>query len=534
MRKMLILFFIIFYSTFNLHTQTCGSSFLCTQAEVDNLNCSVISGIFYLGHSNPGVCGGATDINSLNNLSQITTIKDAFGVVNNPNITSLSGMGNVNSIGDNGDDNMIFVDNTSLMSIGVLDGVNSFKIKYLSFSNNGFITLRLPNNLTSLTGSGGGIGIMNESTMSSLDFNNLNSSNGNITIRNCPALTSITAPLLSSLNNYGILMDNLPMLTSADFNGLNSNVGYIVLVNDNSSLTSVNFTGVTALVGNESGYSLDINNTALSNMNGFSGLQSLARRMRITNNASLSTLDGLDNITSINDFIVIQNNPNLNDCCAIWDLIDNGGINGSINISANGANCSSVAAIQAACAPMPVNLIDFEATSFSQHIQLDWTTAEESNNAGFDVERSLDGKKWHTIDFIQGAGSTNESSQYRYADLSPKAGMNYYRLKQIDLDGKFEYTKVVTAKYGQASPSIQLFPNPSDRWIKLQISNPLSQKMKIKISDKLGRTIWQSEWIEGQLEWRKEMKIDKDGVYFLTAQIGKDVFHERIIISNAH
>jgi hypothetical protein len=94
---------------------------------------------------------------------------------------------------------------------------------------------------------------------------------------------------------------------------------------------------------------------------------------------------------------------------------------------------------------LPIELVAFEAKTASNSILLSWTTASEKNNIGFDIERSYDGTDFQKIAFVKGAGTTHLVQQYTYTHASVQA-ITYYRLKQVDTDGKFEYSKVVSVE----------------------------------------------------------------------------------------
>lgn len=190
-------------------------------------------------------------------------------------------------------------------------------------------------------------------------------------------------------------------------------------------------------------------------------------------------------------------------------------------------NCSNVV-----CSALPVELMDFKGALGNDRINLIWKTASELNNSGFEIQKSKNGRDWQIIDFVEGQGTTTEFNEYQYEDLNPFSGINYYRLKQIDFDGAFEFSKVIAVEYDNSERSINVFPNPSNGLINLQIDNPSSQRMKIKISDNLGRKIWESELVEGESNWRKEIEIIGNGIYFVTAQIGNEIFYERAVITN--
>jgi hypothetical protein len=89
--------------------------------------------------------------------------------------------------------------------------------------------------------------------------------------------------------------------------------------------------------------------------------------------------------------------------------------------------------------PLPVSLLFFSAKTLQNSVQLQWATAAEINNDFFTIERSMDGHNWEAISYIHGAGNANYVINYEFVDQFPVSGISYYRLKQTDFDGKFEY-----------------------------------------------------------------------------------------------
>jgi hypothetical protein len=108
---------------------------------------------------------------------------------------------------------------------------------------------------------------------------------------------------------------------------------------------------------------------------------------------------------------------------------------------------------------LPVKLSSINAVSETDQNILTFTTASEVNNVGFDIERSSDGIEFQKIGWVDGHGSTTEEKHYIFHDKKPLFGMNYYRLKQIDYDGRFEYSHIVSIEH--KSDGIYLYPNPA-------------------------------------------------------------------------
>ncbi len=123
--------------------------------------------------------------------------------------------------------------------------------------------------------------------------------------------------------------------------------------------------------------------------------------------------------------------------------------------------------------PLPVELSRFEVTANfdTKEVNLYWTTTQEVNNDYFLIEHSIDGKYWETIEEVQGAGTTIEITNYEAVDKRPILGMNYYRLKQIDFDGQFEYSsiKMVALKAVLSTDGVAVFPNPATEQVVIKV-----------------------------------------------------------------
>ena len=110
--------------------------------------------------------------------------------------------------------------------------------------------------------------------------------------------------------------------------------------------------------------------------------------------------------------------------------------------------------------PLPVTLTDFQGKQFDDYNLLEWTTASEKNNEGFFVERSSDARKFESIGWVPGSGTSTYKQVYSLKDEQPQIGVNYYRLNQKDLDHKQEYSNVISVNY-TGEPQFKLYPNPS-------------------------------------------------------------------------
>ena len=128
--------------------------------------------------------------------------------------------------------------------------------------------------------------------------------------------------------------------------------------------------------------------------------------------------------------------------------------------------------------PVPVELVSFNSSVTGNDVTLTWATVTETNNSGFEIERSkkLDARSeaWESIEFIAGNGTTTKPHTYSYTDKNLPAGKYQYRLKQIDLDGTFEYSKTVEAEISSLNEFVleQNYPNPFNPVTKIRYSIP--------------------------------------------------------------
>ena len=145
------------------------------------------------------------------------------------------------------------------------------------------------------------------------------------------------------------------------------------------------------------------------------------------------------------------------------------------------------ASFVSAAIALPIELINFTAKSNNSTINLAWQTASEKGNSHFDIERSANGKDWSKIGVVKGSGTTQQKNDYRFVDERPLSILNYYRLKQVDFDGQFNYSPVVTAVAGKGKLK-GIFPNPTTDKVTL-VGNDLTNDDVVTIFDLNGRNV---------------------------------------------
>ena len=131
---------------------------------------------------------------------------------------------------------------------------------------------------------------------------------------------------------------------------------------------------------------------------------------------------------------------------------------------------------------LPVELTSFTATSQIGKIKLNWSTATETNNLGFEIERMQNNSEWQLIGFIEGHGTTTEPKVYSFIDdiSSVQSTLLVYRLKQIDYNGSFEYSDVVEVEVIPTHFELsQNYPNPFNPSTTINFSLPTATRLKI-------------------------------------------------------
>ena len=137
---------------------------------------------------------------------------------------------------------------------------------------------------------------------------------------------------------------------------------------------------------------------------------------------------------------------------------------------------------------LPVDLISFTGKNRGAENVLLWRTATETNLAYYSVERSNDGRTFQAIGKIVPATANSETEkQYTYSDSNPWKGINYYRLKIMDVDGQYEYSKTIVIFVEDVKNTISLFPNPTTDFIEVKGVN--ADNITIHLMDAIGRTI---------------------------------------------
>lgn len=173
-------------------------------------------------------------------------------------------------------------------------------------------------------------------------------------------------------------------------------------------------------------------------------------------------------------------------------------------------------------AVLPVKLTAFSVRTDGKKVTLNWTTESELNNDRFEVEKSTDGSSWRSIATVKGNGTSNSTQNYTSYDDQPATGVNYYRLKQFDLDGKFSISDVRSLRFGSSqNVVVSISPNPVRDVVNFKLSGRAATNVMAIFSDANGKVIHQQKFTnlqDGTLNQLNLRQKPMAGMYILKLQ----------------
>jgi Secretion system C-terminal sorting domain len=404
-------------------------------------------------------------------------------------------------------------------------------------------------------------------------FFNLNLFNGIKTMNTDITTGGMISSATGSLNCNNAILDlnsHTAFIHNINPAGITATTGYILSEDaDNSSKVWWEFVGQglhTIPFGNSSGVAIPFSFFPLPAMNG-GVFSDMVVSTYATNAANLPYPVIPETVTHVNGLAGIDNSNNTVD--RFWHIIKNGfadcyftyapgenAASGNVNMRAQrwekigkgwelpsagqsnptaqsvlvpalGSNGTYTIAAQSS--PLPVSLLYFDAKKADlKNVICTWVTVSETGNNYFEVERSADGVHFTSIGFVAGAGNSTQQLTYSFTDANPLKGISYYRLKQTDFNGLFQYSGWSVVSF-DAPQLLAVYPNPSNGnfTVQLPFENMDSGAM-IRITNSLGAVIFE-EKVASQIHTVNLANTEfANGIYTISAISLQEIQHMKI------
>lgn len=179
-------------------------------------------------------------------------------------------------------------------------------------------------------------------------------------------------------------------------------------------------------------------------------------------------------------------------------------------------------------AALPVELTYFKAEKREAKVNLTWETANELNNEFFSIEHSIDGENFESIGIVEGAGTTDEPQNYSFLHKTPKSGLNYYRLLQVDFDGKLNSSKIEVVDFNRNS-TFGFSPNPFTDEVTITLEKALLKNTQFNVFNMQGQLVYTGIIPEGQLQEVVNLSSIPSGAYTLRIGFGEEAISQRIV-----
>lgn len=164
--------------------------------------------------------------------------------------------------------------------------------------------------------------------------------------------------------------------------------------------------------------------------------------------------------------------------------------------------------------PLPIKLLDFVAKPIANSVNIKWSTTAEIDNDYFTVEKSINGKEWMSIGTVKGVGNSEVLTNYNLIDANPVAGVQFYRLKQTDVNGEFTYSSIVPVKFGSAATlGVLVYPMPASNVLNIDLNTDAESSVDITILNTMGQVVLKTT-VTGNAH-QLDIQNLVSGVYFI-------------------
>jgi len=176
---------------------------------------------------------------------------------------------------------------------------------------------------------------------------------------------------------------------------------------------------------------------------------------------------------------------------------------------------------------LPVTIIDFTATKYSESVLLKWYATYETNFKLYEVQRSNDGIVFTTIGQVNGRNLAN----YSFTDNNlPLRGSVYYRIKMVNVDGKSDYSKTISIQLNAVNSDVLVYPNPTSQKLTIQLQQPLTATDALQVTDLAGRVVMRQQITRGQKAFELNVTGLAPGRYFIRLADGNQVINKSFVV----
>lgn len=193
---------------------------------------------------------------------------------------------------------------------------------------------------------------------------------------------------------------------------------------------------------------------------------------------------------------------------------------------------SSAANTVSVSSTLPVRFLSFKGSRTNDKVKLEWATAQEMSTSVFEVQRRNSNGDFVKIGEVAAAGTSFSTTSYSFVDAAPPAGTNHYRLKEVDIDSRYQYSNIVSILPDRSIKTAITFPNPFTNYTNVTISSAKAQSVRLLVSDVSGKTVWVKS--ENCVKGINTIQIDqvnhlKPGTYFLRIITEEGSYQEEIV-----
>ncbi|MFY7963980.1 MAG: YHYH protein [Chitinophagaceae bacterium] len=181
---------------------------------------------------------------------------------------------------------------------------------------------------------------------------------------------------------------------------------------------------------------------------------------------------------------------------------------------------------------LPVDLLDITAYLANEKTVLKWSTSKENELGYFEIESSNDGKVFEKAGIVQAVGNSSNTSNYSFTDDTKFADIKYYRLKQVDKDGEYSYSKVVSVHQNNKNDEIGIFPNPVADVLILQAKGITKNSLNIELINVSGQIVKRQQFLQGSTICYMETNSLANGTYFIAVNDGTTKKTYKVIVNH--